>query len=83
MMEHDEILERLSARKRLDIGAEIQRDRAGKKLRRASRLDHSSSLRQLISRSTSLLHRFGRRSPSPLPSGGAEIDPGETVASPG
>jgi hypothetical protein len=83
MMEHDEILERLSARKRLDIGAEIQRDRAGKKLRRATRPDHSTSLRQLISRSTAPLLRFGRRSPSPLPSSAAEIDPGETVVSPG
>jgi hypothetical protein len=83
MMEHDDILKRLSARKRLDIGAEIQRDRAGMTLRRTSRLDHPAFLRRLISRSPAPLPRFKRRSLSPLPGGVAEADPGETVASPG
>lgn len=78
-MDHDEILERLYARRRLDIGAEIRNDKVGAELRRASRLDHTSFWQRLISWTAAASLRFKRPSRSPEPGGATELESGETA----
>jgi hypothetical protein len=82
MMNHDEILARLYAQKRLDFGAEVRRDRIGMDLRRASRLDRSTFWRRLMSRSSNPLIWFGKRAPSPLHDGVTKVGSGKTAATP-
>jgi hypothetical protein len=81
-MDHDEILSRLYARKRFDIGTEIRNDRLGGGIRRASQLDRPAFWQRLISRLPVTSLRFGERTSYPLRDGIADIDASETVATP-
>jgi hypothetical protein len=82
MMEHNEILSRLSDRKRFDIGAEIRNDKVGTELRRASQLTQSPFLDRLVSRFAGPSHRFTRPSPSQAQRDVTELHSGESVATP-
>lgn len=82
MMDHDEILNRLYAQKRFEMGAEIRRDKVGAELRRASQLAQIPFLHRLISRFAGPSHRFTRPSPSQAQSDVTEQYSGESVATP-
>jgi hypothetical protein len=82
MMDHDEILNRLYAQKRFDIGTEIRRDKVGAELRRASQLEQTRFLHRLIARFAGPSHRFTRPSPSQAQSDVTEQYSGESVATP-
>ena len=79
MMDHDEILERLYARKRAEIAAEVRREKVAAALRRSSRLEHASFWQRLISWPVAESLRFKRPSRSPEPGGASELESGETA----
>jgi hypothetical protein len=83
MMDHDEILQRLYAHRRLEIGSEIRRDKAGAELRRASRLNHLSFWQRLISWLTRESPRFKRPSQPQVRGGVTDLESTETAVTTG